>query len=170
MGLFDKLTGTRHPTEGVPPAPAAAVRTALLALDRPDVPYTIRDGAAENAELVAEWRLSEPAWQPFFVGSRLSRAVRISLRFDHEDQEVRALEESWAVERIGNPPRIRISSQYTRGPGRTVSSHRKIQRGDDGRIEAREYFHFDSSELRDPLRDTVLKLGWAWRGVVFGKL
>ncbi|MFC8433195.1 hypothetical protein [Streptomyces sp. NPDC057253] len=169
MGLFDKLTGTRHPTEGAPSAPADAVRTALLALNRPDVPYTIRD-TTEDAELVAEWRLSEPAWQPLFVRSQLSRAVRISMRLDHEEQDVRALEESWAVERIGNPPSLRVSSQYTRGPARTVSTHRKIQRGPDGRVEANAFFHFDSSELREPLRNTVLELGWTWRGVVFGKL
>lgn len=92
------------------------------------------------------------------------------MRLDCEDHEVRVLEEGWAVERVGNPPRIQVSSQYTRGPSRTVSSYRKIQHGDDGRLEAQEYFRFDSSELRGPLRDTVLKLGWTWREVVFGKL
>ncbi|MEU6354005.1 hypothetical protein ABZ896_32520 [Streptomyces sp. NPDC047072] len=170
MGLFDKLTGTRRPADGVASAPAEEVLTALLGLNRSDVPYVIRDGAAEGAELVAEWRLSEPVWQPLFLGSQLSRAVRISMRLDRADREVRALEEGWAVERVGNPPRIQISSAYTRGPGRTVSSYRKIQHGDDGRLEAKEYFHFDSSELRAPLRATVLKLGWTWRGVVFGRL
>lgn len=92
------------------------------------------------------------------------------MRLDREDHEVRALEESWAVERFGNPPRIRVTSQYTRGPGRTVSGYRRIQDGDDGRLEAREYFRFDSSQLRAPLRDSVVKLGWTWRGVVFGRL
>ncbi|MFE3851208.1 hypothetical protein ACFXPN_08695 [Streptomyces griseorubiginosus] len=170
MGFLDKLTGTRHPADGVVPARAEDVLTALLDLSRPDVPYVVRDGTPEGAELVAEWRLSEPVWQPFFVASQLSRAVRISMRLDREDHEVRALEEAWAVERVGNPPRIQISTEYTRGPSRTVSSYRKIQHGDDGRLEAKEFFRFDSSELRDPLRDTVLELGWAWRGVVFGKL
>lgn len=33
-----------------------------------------------------------------------------------------------------------------------------------------ETFRFDSAELRDPLQNTVLKWGWTWRGVVFGKL
>jgi hypothetical protein len=33
-----------------------------------------------------------------------------------------------------------------------------------------ETFRFDSAQLREPLRATVLKSGWTWRGVVFGKL
>lgn len=170
MGLFDKLTGTQRPADGVAPVSAEEVRTALLGLNRPDVPYVVRDGAAEGADLVAEWRLAEPAWQTFFVGSQLTRAVRIRMRLDDDDHEVRALEEGWEVTRVGNPPRLKISSEYTRGPDRTVTRDWTIKRGDDGRLETTEIFRFDSSELRDPLRDTVLKAGWIWRGVVFGKL
>ena len=170
MGLFDKLTGTQHPADGVTPASPREVQAALLGLNRPDLPYVIRDGAPEDADLVAEWRLAEPTWQTFFVQSQLSRAIRIRMRLNHEDHEVRALEEAWELSRVGNPPRLKISSQYTRGPSRTVSTHRRLQRGDDGSLEARETFHFDSSDLVNSLRATTLKSGWAWRGVVFGKL
>jgi hypothetical protein len=170
MGLFDKLTGTQRPGEGVTPASAREVRTVLLGLNRPDLPYVIRDGAPEDADVVAEWRLAEPTWQTFFLQSQISRAVRIRMRLDHENHEVRALEEGREVSRVGNPPRLKISSQYTRGPSRTVSTRRQIQRGDDGSLEARETFRFDSSDLVNPLRATVLDAGWIWRGVVFGKL
>ena len=80
MGLFDKLTGTKHPDDGVVPRSAEEVRTALLGVNRPDVPYVIRDGAAEDSDLVAEWPMAEPAWQPLFVESQLTRAVRIRMR------------------------------------------------------------------------------------------
>lgn len=163
------MTGTQRPAEGVSPASAREVRTALLGLNRPDLPYVIRDGAPEDTDVVAEWRLAEPTWQTFFLQSQISRAVRIRMRLDQENHEVRALEEGWEVSRVGNPPRLKISSQYTRGPSRTVSTRRQIQRGDDGGLEATETFRFDSSDLVIPLRATVLKCGWAWRGVVFGK-
>ncbi|WP_155058852.1 hypothetical protein [Streptomyces blattellae] len=169
MGFFDKLTGTKHPADGVEPRPAEEVRAALLGVNRPDVPYIIRDGAAEDADLVAEWRMAEPAWQTFFVQSQLTRAVRIRLRLVPEDHEVRALEESWEVTREGNPPELKISGSYSRGPDRTVSRHYAVQRGEDG-LEATETFHFDSAELRDPLQNAVLKSGWTWRSVIFGRL
>jgi hypothetical protein len=170
MGLFDKLTGTRRPPDGVTPASPDEVRKALLSLNEGGVPYLIRDGSSQGADLVAEWRLSEPAWQSLFIESQVARALRIRMRLDHREQEVRALEEQWEVERVGNPPRLQISAQYSRGPDRTVTRYWTIERGDDGRLRRQETFRFDSADLRNPLRDTVLKLGWGWRGVVFGKL
>ncbi|MFD6800402.1 hypothetical protein [Streptomyces cyaneofuscatus] len=170
MGLFDKLTGTRHPEAGVAPRPAEELRTALLGLNGPDVPYLISDGAAHGADLVAEWRIAEPAWQPFFIASQLTRAIRIRLRLAEDAPEVRAVEESWEVTRVGNPPRLRTSATYTRGGGRTVSRQYTLQRGRSGRLEATESFSFDSAQLTDPLRDTTLDAGWTWRGVIFGKL
>ncbi|WP_328836759.1 hypothetical protein [Streptomyces europaeiscabiei] len=170
MGLFDKLSGTKHPDDGVAPRSAEEVRAALLGLNRPDVPYVIREGAAEGAHLVAEWRLAEPAWQAVFTESQLSRAVRIRMRLVQEGHEVRALEEGREVTRVGNPPKLKISGAYSRGLNRAVSRRYSIQRGDSGRLEATETFRFDSADLRDPLRDAVLTSGWTWRGVVFGKL
>ncbi|RSO29979.1 hypothetical protein DMH15_26490 [Streptomyces sp. WAC 06725] len=33
-----------------------------------------------------------------------------------------------------------------------------------------EGFRCDSAEVKRPLRDAVLEVGWTWRGVAFGKL
>jgi hypothetical protein len=170
MRLFDKLTGTAHPAAGVAPRPAQEVRAALLGLGRADAPYVIRDGAAQGADVVAEWRTAEPAWQNLFVRSQLTRAVRFRMRLVPETHEVRVVEEGREVTRVGDPPRLKISGQYTRGPDRTVSRHYTIGRGESGRLEATETYRFDSAELRDPLRDVVLTAGWTWRGVIFGRL
>ncbi|OKJ17648.1 hypothetical protein AMK21_25460 [Streptomyces sp. CB00316] len=170
MGFFDRLTGTRHPEAGVAPRPAEELRTALLGLNRPDAPYIISDGAAYGADLVAEWRIAEPAWQTFFIESQLTHATRIRMRLAEDVPEVRAVEESWEVTRVGNPPRLRISAEYGRGGGRTVSRRYTLQRGENGRVEAAESFSFDSAQLTGPLRNTTLKSGWTWRGVIFGRL
>ncbi|MFD7408359.1 hypothetical protein ACFV7R_38195 [Streptomyces sp. NPDC059866] len=170
MGLFDKLTGTKHPDDGVAPRSAEEVRAALLGVNRPDVPYIIRNGAAEGADLVAEWQMAEPTWVAIFVQSQLTRAVRIRMRLVPENHEVRALEESWEVTQVGNPPRLKISGAYSRGPDRTVSRHYTIKRGENGGLEATETFHFNGTDLRNPLQDAVLKSGWTWRSVIFSKL
>lgn len=170
MGFFDMLTGTRRPEAGTAPRSAEELRTALLGLNRADVPYVIGDGAAHGADLVAEWRIAEPAWQTFFIGSQLTHAIRIRMRLAEDVPEVRAVEESWEVTRVGNPPRLRTSAEYTRGGGRTVSRRYTLKRGESGRLEATESFSFDSAQLTDPLQNTTLEAGWTWRGVVFGKL
>ncbi|MBY8869038.1 hypothetical protein [Streptomyces sennicomposti] len=170
MGIFDRLTGTRYPAEGVPPASRDEVRTALLGLNGPEVPYVVRYSAGEKCDLVAEWRLKEPVWQQIFLRSEISHAVRIRMRFDREKNEVRALEEQWELTRVGSPLRFQVTSQYSRGPSRTVSRRWTLGRGADGRVGATETFRYDSAELRDALCATVLERGWTWRGVIFGEV
>ncbi|MGW4492626.1 hypothetical protein [Streptomyces sp. NPDC004376] len=170
MGLFDKLTGTRHPEEGVAPVPREELRAALLGVSQGEVPYVVRYGGGEGCDLLAEWRLTEPAWQHIFVRSQISHALKIRMRLDQQAHEVRVLEEQWEVERVGTPVRLQVTSKYERGQSRTVSRRWTVGRGEDGRLTATETFHFDSAQMRDPLRETVLRSGWTWRGVVFGKL
>jgi hypothetical protein len=171
MGFFDRLTGTRRPDAGVAPRPAREVREALLALAGPDVPWTVRAAAqGEGADLVAEWRVREPAWQEFFRARHVARTVRIRLRLVPDGPEVRALDEQWEVTWHDGTPRFARSREYGRGPSRTVSKRWSYERGEDGERHLRETFAFDSADMKDPLRDAVLKAGWAWRGVVFGKL
>ncbi|MFI6879354.1 hypothetical protein ACIBL6_38540 [Streptomyces sp. NPDC050400] len=170
MGLFDKLTGTKRPETGVAPASPDEVRAALLALNTDDVPYVIRDGGADEADLVAEWRLAEPAWQTFFSRTQVTHAVRIRMRLDVANHEVRALEEQWELQWVGNPPRLQMSTEYSRGPDRTVTRQWTIERGDSGRLQATETFRYDASDLRRPVRDAVLQSGWGWKGLMFGKL
>lgn len=134
MGFLDKLTGTERPEAGAVPRPAEELRTALLGLNGPDVPYIISNGAAHGADLVAEWRIAEPAWQHIFVQSQLTHAIRIRMRLAEDVPEVRAVEESWEVTRVGNPPRLQTSATYTRGAGRTVSRQYTLQRGENGRL------------------------------------
>ena len=57
MAFFDWLTGTKRPAAGVPAKSAAEVRADLLAVNKPTAPFSVRDGAPENVDLVAEWRI-----------------------------------------------------------------------------------------------------------------
>ncbi|MER5539302.1 hypothetical protein [Streptomyces mirabilis] len=170
MGLFDKLTGTKRPADDVAPRPAAEVRAALLGLNRSDVPYVIRDGRAEDADLVGEWRMLEPAWQSFFARTRVSRVFQVRMRLVPERNEVRSLDQQYEVTWVGDTPRLSISVEAQRGQVQTVSKQWTLGGGRDGGLEATETFSFDSSELKNPLRDAVLGAGWTWRGVVTGKL
>ncbi|MFF0080708.1 hypothetical protein ACFYR1_13560 [Streptomyces canus] len=168
MGLFDKLTGTKRPADGVPPLSAEEVRAALLGLNSADVPYVVRDGRDEGADLVAEWRLLEPAWRTFFLRSQLGRVFKIHMRLVPEKREVRALDQQFEVEWLGDTPRLSLAREAQRGQVKTVSKQWSLSRGEDGNRE--ETFSFDSDDLKDPLQNVVLKSGWAWRGVISGRL
>jgi hypothetical protein len=168
MGLFDKLTGTRHPDSAVAPRSPAEVRAALLAVNGPDVPYAVREAPADDpADLVAEWRIEEPAWRTFFVRTQVTSTLRTRMRLVPDDREVRAVDEQWEVTWVGDVPRLATSRAYSRGQVSAVSKQWAYERGDDGRRHRTEVFRFDPAEMKDPLREAVLGSGWTWRGVVF---
>ncbi|MFC8124948.1 hypothetical protein [Streptomyces sp. NPDC057302] len=168
MGLFDKLTGTKHPTAGVAPRTAEEVRTALLDLGGPDVPYRVRNGTPdEGADLVAEWRILEPAWRTFFVRTQLDRTLKTRMRLVPDRHEVRALDEQWEVSWAGDTPRLALSREYSRGQSTVTSRQWTYERGADGKLHKKETFRFDPADMKDPLRDAVLGAGWVWRAVVF---
>ncbi|MEU4896387.1 hypothetical protein AB0B12_08140 [Streptomyces sp. NPDC044780] len=70
----------------------------------------------EKADLVAEWRIREPAWQTFFVRNGLDRQFRIRMRLVPQKREVRTLDEQWEVTWVGTTPKVAISGTYGRGP------------------------------------------------------
>ncbi|MEV0094780.1 hypothetical protein [Streptomyces sp. NPDC050738] len=169
MGLFDRLTGTKHPADGVAPRSAAEVYAALLGLNRPDVPYVVRDGRAEGADLVAEWRVMDPAWHAFFVRTQVSRVFQVRMRLVPEKNEVRTLDQEYEVTWSSGVPVLSLSVEAERGQVRTVSKRWTIG-GEDGGPGLTESYKFDSADLKPPLQDMVLAGGWTWRGVVAGKL
>ncbi|MEE1834193.1 hypothetical protein [Streptomyces sp. SP17KL33] len=170
MGLFDKLTGTKRPPDNVAPRSAAEIQVALLGLNSPEVPYVIRDGRAEGADLVAEWRILDPVWRTFFVRAQVSRIFQIRMRLVPEKNEVRSLDQQYEVTWVDDNPRLVIAAEAQRGQVQTVSKRWTLGGGRDGGLEATETFSFDSSDLKNPLQNTVLSAGWTWRGVITGRL
>ncbi|MFH8340810.1 hypothetical protein [Streptomyces sp. AM6-12] len=167
MGFFDIFTGTKRPKGGVAPQSVEEVRAALLEVSGPDTPYVVRDGAAEGADLVAEWRIRDPAWHTFFARTQVSRTLQIRMRLVPESREVRALDREWEVTWIGSTPRLALPAEQSRGQVKTVSRRWTVERGADGRLQKTEEFLFDSAELKTPLEEAVLGAGWTWRGVLF---
>lgn len=170
MGLFDKLTGTRRPADGVAARTAVEVQAELLGLNSPDVPYIVRDGRAEGADLVAEWRVLDPAWRTFFVRARVSRVFQVRMRLVAEKNEVRSLDRQYEVTWAGDTPRLVLAAEAHRGQVQTVSKRWTLGGGEEHGPDATETFRFDTSDLKNPLQDTVLAAGWTWRGVVTGTL
>lgn len=77
MKLFDWLTGTKRPAAGVSAKTSAEVRADLLAVNRPSAPFVVRDGAPENVDLVAEWRIVDARWYEIFAKAGLTKVFKI---------------------------------------------------------------------------------------------
>ncbi|MCX4763344.1 hypothetical protein OG562_20705 [Streptomyces sp. NBC_01275] len=164
--LWDRLTGTRYPASGVAPLSAADVRSALLALNGPEVPFRVRNALpAEKADLVAERRVLMPATGSGSTRRQVERTMKTRMRLDPAKRELRSLDEQWESTLIGDPPRRSLSRTYGRGPAPQSSREWTYERGPDGRRHKVETFRFDSRDMRNPLRDTIVGSGWTWRGV-----
>ncbi|MET8409135.1 hypothetical protein ABZV34_13785 [Streptomyces sp. NPDC005195] len=148
--LWDRLTGTTYPDSGVSPLPSTEIRAALFALNGPDVPYRVRNALpAEKADLVAECRIP-----------RVGVTLKTRMRLIPEKHEVRFLDERWE-----NRSSDQANAQYGRGHAPAVFRQWKTEQGPDGRRRKVETFRFDTREMTDPLRNTVLGAGWTLRGV-----
>src|SRR5262245_543390 len=97
MGLFDFITGSKSAPTGVARQPKAALRDALLALNRTSAPFHVRDGAAEGVDLVAEWKIVDAQWYEIFAKASLQKVFKILMKFDEEKGEVRAVDQEWTV-------------------------------------------------------------------------
>ncbi|MFI1534246.1 hypothetical protein [Streptomyces anandii] len=126
------------------------VRAALLALNRPDAPYRVRNALpAEKADLVAECEVRR-------VGVRLKTRMRLV----PDKREVRFLHERWENRSPDN-----ANAQYGRGHAPAVYRQWQTEQGPDGKRRKVEAFRFDTREMTDPLQNVVLSAGWTWRGV-----
>ncbi|MGW1909750.1 hypothetical protein ACWCQS_02995 [Streptomyces sp. NPDC002076] len=139
---------------------------ALLGLNQPGTPYVVRLATPEEgADLVAEYRVAEPAWRTFFARSQMDRLYRIRMRLVPASHEVRVSEEQREITWVGESLRMPESASWRRGPVKKMSRRWTIERGAKGGFKLTESFRFDSSEMRNPVQGTVLGAGWAWRGV-----
>ncbi|GAB3281973.1 hypothetical protein [Parasphingorhabdus pacifica] len=169
MGMFDWFTGTTRPERGVVAQSPGAVHAALLAANREDAPFVIRDGTPEGVDLVAEWRIVDFAWYDFFVRARVQKANQTLMRLDLEKNEVRALDQEWSVVWHNGVPELSPVREYGRGQINKSSRRITFGRNSEGKMVTESDQSFPTGEFKPVLREVVTSAGWTWRGVVFGK-
>lgn len=58
----EPATEPTHPHEPATIQSENILRDMLMALNRPTAPYQIIDGASENVDLIAEWKIVDAQW------------------------------------------------------------------------------------------------------------
>lgn len=170
MGMFDWLTGTKKPATGVVARTPEEVRESLLEVNRPTAPFLVRDGAPEEVDLVAEWKIVDASWNALFSRAGLEKVFKVLMRFDEEKSEIRAVDQEWKVEWVGETPRLSLSTEKFRGQKVEVSSGQGYAFTEQDRFGQVYRYKFKTGELKDPLKAATTRAGWVWRGVSFGKL
>jgi hypothetical protein len=165
MGLLDKLKGTKPAKEGVTPVSVDDLRSVLLGLNRETAPWQVRDGAEDDCDLVAEWRIVDAEWHGIFFEYGLNKVFRVKMKFDEEDHEVRNVDEQASVDwRDGIPY---VSKSWSRGQMNEIQSGKALGFTEEGEFGEVYNYSFRSSEIKNPLRDAVTEHGWGWKAVSF---
>ena len=167
MGLFGF---GKKPDKNAPVLPADEVRQRLLALNRGTAPYQIIDGAAENVDLIAEWKIVDAQWYEIFAKANLTKVFRIYMKFDEGKHQVRAKDEEYTVEwRVGVPS---LSMSASKFQGQTTSIEFGTAYAFTEELKAGQVYkyRFSTNEIKKPIQEAVAACGWTYKGVAFGKL
>lgn len=170
MSLWDKLTSTKRPENGVAPASVDEVRQRILALNRETAPYQIIDGASEGVDLIAEWKIVDAAWYEIFAKAGLEKTFRIKLKLDDSDHEVRAKDEEIEVSWEAGVPSFRFSKSKSIGQTQSIQFGSAYGVTEELRPGEIYNYRFATKELKEPIQEAVTACGWTYKGVTFGKL
>jgi hypothetical protein len=170
MGIFDLLTSTKRPLAGTAVLPAAEVLTRILNMNRPAAPYRIIDGASEQVDLIAEWKIADASWNEIFGKAGLSKAFRILLKLDPEKQEARGVDREYSVEWSAGLPTLKLAGSAFRGQSQKIEFGKGYAFTETLAAGQVYNYRFETSEIKKPIQEAVISCGWTYKGVAFGKL
>jgi hypothetical protein len=166
MRLLDMLTSTKRPTEDASILSPDAVVYRLLYINRPTAPYKISRAKSEGADVVAEWKMEDPAWRQHFAHAKVAKVVRILLKTHEDTREVHALDQEFTVTWEGQTPKLTGASSFLIGVTPTFSFSSNppafTEKVCEGNIQN---YCFTTAELKEPLQEAVTECGWTYRPV-----
>jgi hypothetical protein len=169
MSLFGRLFG-QAPAPVGPPQSRYAVRAAIMALNRPTAPFQVRLGTADEAELVAEWKILDARWYEIFAKAGLEKTFKVLMRLDDSKHEVRSVDREFSVEWHAGVPRLSLAVSTFRGQQTSIEFGKAYGFTETLAPGVIYNYRFATKELKEPLQKAVAAHGWRWRAVAFGKL
>jgi hypothetical protein len=167
MGLFGF---GKKPNKDTPVLPAGEVRQRLLALNRDTAPYQIIEGAAENVDLIAEWKIVDARWYEIFAKANLTRVFRIYMKFDEARHEVRAKDEEFTLEWRAGVPSLSVSASKFSGQKTSIEFGTAYAFTEEFKPGQVYNDRFNTNEIKKPIQEAVTACGWTYKGIAFGKL
>jgi hypothetical protein len=162
MRLLDWLTGTKRPAIGTSKKPAAELKKALLALNRDTAPWHIRDGAAENCDLVAEWKIVDAKWYEIFAKAGLKEVFQILMRIDDAKDEVRVVDRKFTVEWKAGIPSLSYTAWVFRGRTSEIEFGQAYGFTEKGALGEIYNYRFRANEIKKPIQNAANANGWTW--------
>ena len=167
MGLFGF---GKKANKNTPALSVEAVRQRLLALNRDTAPYQIIDGASQNVDLIAEWKIVDAKWYELFAKANLTKVFRIYMKFDAAKQQVRAKDEEFTVEWRAGVPSLSMAVSKFQGQTTSIEFGAAYAFTEELKPGVVYKYRFNTSEIKKPIQEAIAACGWDYKGVAFGKL
>ena len=167
MGLFGF---GKKPDKNAAVLSADEVRQRLLALNRETAPYQIIDGASENVDLIAEWKIVDAQWYELFAKANLTKVFRIYMKFDDAKHQVRAKDEEYTVEWRAGVPSLSMSASKFQGQTTSIEFGTAYAFTEELKPGQVYKYRFSTNEIKKPIQEAVAACGWTYKGLAFGKL
>lgn len=167
MGLFGfgKKSGKNTPALSV-----EEVRQRLLELNRDTAPYQIIDGASQNVDLIAEWKIVDAKWYELFAKAGINKVFRIYMKFDVDKHQVRAKDEEFNVEWHAGVPSLSIAASKFQGQMTSMEFGAAYAFTEELKPGVVYKYRFNTNEIKKPIQEAITACGWDYKGVAFGKL
>jgi hypothetical protein len=146
---------------------ALQLKQALQALNREDHPFFIREGGAEQVDLVVDWRLHDAKWKSLIMTDQRAKAdYRMLIKFAPARRQVRTLD----VSRSSSSGVLGAQISYFRGQRWGINFEMVFGRREDGSFGHIYTSRFNSSVIKAPIGEIIKEHGWKRTGVTFGRL
>jgi hypothetical protein len=167
MGLFGF---GKKPDKNIPILSANEVRQRLLTLNRETAPYQIIDGASQNVDLIAEWKIVDAKWVELFAKANLTKVFRIYMKLDVAKHQVRGKDEEFTVSWKAGVPSLSIAASKFQGQMTSVEFGTEYAFTEELKPGVVYNYRFNTNEIKKPIHEAVTACGWEYKGVAFGKL
>jgi len=167
MGLFGF---GKKSDKNTPALASEEVRQRLLALNRDTAPYQIIDGASQNVDLIAEWKIVDAKWYEFFAKANITKVFRIYMKFDADKKQVRTKDEEFTVEWRAGVPSLSLAVSKFQGQMTSVEFGAAYAFTEELKPGVVYKYRFNTAEIKKPIQEAVTACGWDYKGVAFGKL
>lgn len=167
MGLFGF---GRKANKNVPVLSVEEVRQRLLGLNRETAPYQIIDGASQNVDLIAEWKIVDAKWVEIFAKANLKKVFRVYMKFDTAKLQVRGKDEELTVEWRAGVPSLSFAASKFQGQMTSVEFGTAYAFTEELKPGMVYNYRFNTNEIKKPIQETVAASRWEYKGVAFGKL
>jgi hypothetical protein len=152
---------------------ASELRQALLDLNRDDIAWRVEASPTSAVDLTALWKFDDPRWSSELIeagGVGIMPGLRVRLRLHEVAHVVRSFDEDFECSARAGLTHLSLQASYGCGQLSGSSIQLTYGRREDGTFGRLSRVRFSTEDIKESLRQVVVQHGWAWRGVLIGRL